>query len=106
MLINDILTSAGIPAKPARFPDPPPLHAVIFDSTETDGPDECPSRIITHDCTVELYAPSVESGTQALHRLQAQLDALCIQFTTQGWYWLSAAQRYQEVIEFSYIEKI
>ena len=104
-MLNKILTAAAIPSRAARFPDPPDLHAVYFDSTETDGADIGESSITTHDCTVELYAPSITKGDEALHRLLAQLDAHSISYTTQGWYWLSAAQRYQEIIEFSYIEK-
>lgn len=104
-MINKFLTAAGIPSKPARFPDPPPLHAVYFDSWETEGADIGAPLSITHDCTVELYAPSIEAGDAALQKLGAQLDAHSIRYTTQGWYWLSAIQRYQEVIEFSYIQK-
>lgn len=104
-MIDKILTASAIPSQPARFPNPPALHAVYFDSVETDGPDIGPGRIFNHDCTVELYAPNTPKGNEALHRLQAQLDAHGIRYTTQGWYWLSAIQRYQEIIEFSYIQK-
>ena len=104
-MLNDILKAADIPAQAARFPNPPELHAVYFDSMETDGPDIGASRIVSHDCTVELYAPSIEEGDAAKHRLTSQLEALSIRYTTQGWYWLSAIRRYQEIIEFSYIEK-
>jgi hypothetical protein len=105
-MIKSILDAAAIPSQAARFPDPPALHAVYFDSLDADGADEGPALQINHDCTVELYAPTVEAGTEALRRLTAQLDSRGIRYTTQGWYWLSAIQRYQEVIEFSYIEKI
>lgn len=104
-MIKEILTAAAIPSQAARFPDPPDLHAVYFDSVETDGPDTGPGRVFNHDCTVELYAPSIAKGAEALYRMRAQLDARSIHYTTQGWYWLSNIQRYQEIIEFSYIEK-
>lgn len=104
-MIKEILTAAAIPSQAARFPDPPALHAVYFDSIETDGPDTGAPLSISHDCTVELYAPSTKAGNEALHRLQAELDSRGIRYTTQGWYWLSAIQRYQEVIEFTHIEK-
>lgn len=104
-MLNKIMTAAAIPFEAARFPDPPPLHAVIFDSIGVDGGDVGPGRLINHDCTVELYAPSITAGDNALHRLLEQLDAHSIRYTTQGWYWLSSAHRYQEIIEFSYIEK-
>ena len=108
-MILELLTAAAIPSQAARFPDPPELHAVYFDSTSTlepsINPDAGPALSIEHDCTVELYAPSVTAGDEALHRLQAQLDARGIRYTTQGWYWLSEIQRYQEIVEFSHIEK-
>lgn len=104
-MLNDILKAASIPAQVARFPDPPAVHAVYFDSVDTDGPDEGPRRIYSHDCTVELYAPTIKKGDTALHKLTAELDAHGISYTTQGWYWLDAIQRYQEVLEFTYIEK-
>lgn len=105
-MLNDILRAASIPSQAARFPDPPVVHAVYFDSVVADGPDEGPRRVYTHDCTVELYAPTIKKGDEALHRLIAELDARGISYTTQGWYWLDAIQRYQEVIELSYIQKI
>lgn len=104
-MLSDILAAAAIPSQAARFPNPPDLHAVYFDSTETDGPDIGEHRIVHHDCTVELYAPSIEAGDKAKDRLTAQLGARSIRYTTQGWYWLNTIRRYQEIIEFSYIEK-
>lgn len=104
-MLNDILKAAAIPSQAARFPDPPAVHAIYFDSVDADGPDGGPRRIYTHDCTVELYAPTIKKGDEALHRLIPELDARGISYTTQGWYWLDAIQRYQEVIDFTYIEK-
>ena len=105
MIVEDILTAAAIPSKPARFPDPPATHAVYFDSIETDGPDLGPATNVKHNSTVELYAPSIKAGDKALLRLKAELDARGIRYATQGWYWLDAIQRYQEVIEFTHIQK-
>ena len=105
-MIQEILKAAAIPSAAARFPDPPQLHAVYFDSIETDGPDIGTPHSALHSCIVELYAPNVKKGDQALQQLKAELDARGIRYTTQGWYWLSAIQRYQEIIEFSYIEKL
>lgn len=106
-MINEILTAADIPSKPARFPDPPALHAVYFDSPGTPdfNPDLGPALNVTHDCTVELYAPSIKAGIEARKRLLRALDERSIRYTTQGWYWLNAIQRYQDIIEFSYIKK-
>lgn len=105
-MLNNIMTASAIPAREARFPNPPELFAVYFDSIEAEGPDHAPSRIYTHDCTVELYAPDVVSGNDAKARLSAQLDASGIEYTTQGWHWLESIRRYQEIIEFTYITKI
>lgn len=108
-MITEILTAAAIPSQAARFPDPPAVHAVYFDSAEAPAelnPDTGPAVSIQHDCTVELYAPSISAGDEALRRLQAQLDGRGIRYTTQGWYWLDAIHRYQEIVEFSHIEKI
>ena len=104
-MIDQILVAASIPAKPARFPDPPQTHAVYFDSIEPDGPDTGTPTSLSHDSTIELYAPNISVGAEALQRLQVQLDSRGIRYKTQGWYWLSAIQRYQEVIEFTYTEK-
>ena len=105
-MLNDILKAASIPSQAARFPDPPAVHAVYFDSVDADGPDEGSRRIFSHDCTVELYAPTIKKGDTALQKLTAELDARGLSYTTQGWYWLDTIQRYQEVIDFTYIEKI
>ena len=105
-MIEEILTAAEIPSQAARFPDPPGIHAVYFDSIDTEGPDVGPATTAEHNSTVELYAPSIQAGDKALNRLKAQLDARGIRYTTQGWYWLSAIQRYQEIVEFSHIEKL
>jgi hypothetical protein len=108
-MINEILTAAAIPSRAARFPDPPEIHAVYFDSAEPRedlNPDTGPAIAIQHDCIVELYAPSTKAGDSALARVKAQLDSRGIRYTTQGWYWLDAIHRYQEIVEFSHIEKI
>lgn len=104
-MISLLLKNAAIPAREARYPEPPALHAVWFDSIDADGPDLGPSQIFTHDGTVELYAPDIPGGKEALQRFIAQLDANGIRYTTQGWYWLKEIRRYQEVISFTYIEK-
>lgn len=103
-MIETILDAAAVPAQAARFPDPPDLHAVYFDSVTAGGPDD-ENRIFTHDCTVELYAPTIAAGNDAKWRICEELDARGIHYTTQGWYWLNDVRRYQEIIEFTYIEK-
>lgn len=104
-MLNEILKAAAIPSQAARFPDPPEIHAVYFDSVNAEGPDDGPRRIYSHDCTVELYAPTIKKGNKALQQFLTELDARGLSYTTQGWYWIDAIQRYQEVIDFNYIEK-
>ena len=106
-MIESILTAAAIPFAAAQFADPPKeTYAVYFDSVEAEGPDYGPCRIFTHQYTVELYAPTLQAGEAAAKRLEEELDALGIPYDTQGWYWLNETRRYQEIYEFTYIEKI
>lgn len=108
-MTKEILLAAAVPFRAARYPDPPEIHAIYFDSVSTDAqginPDVGPALSFAHDCTVELYAPTIEAGDSAFERIRDQLQSRGIRYTTQGWYWLSSIRRYQEVIEFSYIEK-
>lgn len=104
-MIAELLNTAAIPAKEARYPDPPALHAVWFDSVDGDGPDLGAAQIFQHDGDVELYAADLTSGKAALRRLTDQLDARSIHYSTQGWYWMKEIRRYQEIISFTYIEK-
>lgn len=104
-MIKEILTAAAVPSQEARFPDPPEIHAVFFDSVDVESPDIGPGRIFVHDGIVELYAPTTTAGNEAKRRIGAELDARSIRYTTQGWHWLGDIRRYQEVIEFTYIEK-
>lgn len=102
-MIKEILNAAHIPSREARFPDPPAgTHAVYFDSTTADGPDDS-NRIFTHDCIVELYALVPDPAAKAA--LGSELDSRGIHYTTQGWYWLDSIRRYQEVYEFTFTEK-
>lgn len=104
-MIKKILTDAAIPSKAAVFNDPPKqTYAVYFDSVDADGPDGESSRVFNHSCIVELYAPVIDEDAKT--RLEAELDARGIHYTTQGWYWLNETRRFQEIYEFTYIEKI
>ena len=106
-MIKQILTAAGVPHKPARFPDPPKgTYAVYFDDVEVTGPDRLAPgvpRIARHDVTVELYEPTQDNATEA--RLEAQLIAQGLPWTKQARYWLDTVRRYQVIYEFSYTIK-
>ena len=106
-MIKEILSAAGIPHEPGRFPDPPPGdYAVYFDDVDTlEGPDPVPgaTQLLTHNAMVELYKPDHGGVSEA--NLEAELDARCIAWTKQAAYWLQNVQRYQVVYEFTYKEK-
>lgn len=102
-MIDTILSAAGIPAKAARYADPPKhTYAVYFDDVTADGADGR-NLIRTHSVTVELYEPKRDAAAEAA--IEAELDAQGIPWTKQAAYWLSSVQRYQVVYEFDYYEK-
>ena len=106
-MIKQILTAAGVPHKPARFPDPPKdTFAIYFDDVEVDGPDRLAPgapRIERHDIMVELYEPTEDDAVEAA--LEAQLIAQGLTWTKQARYWLDSLRRYQVIYEFSYTIK-
>lgn len=106
-MIKTVLTAAGIPHRPARFPDPPRgTYAVYFDDVEVDGPDRLAPGvpfIARHDVTVELYEPTQDDAAEAA--LEAQLIAQGLPWTKQARYWLDDIRRYQVIYEFSYTKK-
>ena len=106
-MIKQILTAAGVPHRPARFPDPPKgTYAVYFDDVEVDGPDRLVlgmPQIERHEVTVELYEPTQDAAAEAA--LEAQLIAQGLTWTKQAQYWLDAIRRYQVIYAFFYIIK-
>lgn len=104
-MIKNLLTAAGIPAKEARFADPPATtYAVYFDDVDAGGADNL-DLLHTHDATVELYAPKLTAAKAAENALEQQLRAAGLEWTKQGALWLDAVQRYQVIYEFTYYEK-
>ena len=102
-MINEILTASGLPYKETQFLRPPAkTYAVYMDDVEADGPDDA-NTVFTHAITVELYEPKPDPDAEKA--LEAQLNARGLKWTKQSRYWLTDAQRYQVVYEFSYIEK-
>ena len=102
-MINEILTSLGMPYKETQFLRPPnKTYAVYFDDVTTDGPDGV-NRIFTHNITVEVYELSPEPTVEAA--LESELNLRGIRWTKQARYWVQDAQRYQVIYEFSYITK-
>lgn len=102
-MVNVILTGASIPYKETRFLTPPKTtYAVYLDNMEVRGADYC-NLIEEHSVTVELYEYEKDSGAEA--RVEAQLNALGLEYTKQARYWLEEEQLYQVIYEFDYIAK-
>ncbi len=104
-MIHVILTASGLPYKETQWGRTPPArtYAIYTDDVTADGPDD-ENRIFTHDITVELYEPKPDPEAEAA--IERQLIARGYKWTKQSRLWVEAAQRYQVVYEFSYIEKI
>ena len=103
-MVSEILTAAGIKERGGRFAKPPAgSYAVWFDDIETDGPDDMPPRIFTHDVMLEVYEPKKDDA--ALAALEAQLSTHGLHWTKQDRVWIQTEQMYQTIYEFSYIEK-
>lgn len=103
MVVDDILTTAGVKYRETRFLKPPPgTYAVYMDDVTADGPDGI-NRIFTHDITVEVYEPAPDGATEAA--IEAAINAAGLPWTKQSRYWIQSEQLYQVIYEFSYIEK-
>lgn len=103
-MVNDILTTAGIPARRGRFTHHKPgTYAVYMDDIATDGSDGAEVLMRRHDITVELYEDRPDDKAEAA--LEAAITAAGFHYTKQDRYWLQTEQQYQVIYEFSYIEK-
>lgn len=102
-MIETLLAAAAIPSRQARYHDAPQgTYGIWFDEAETDGADDV-NCLLVHNGTVELYAPEPDKDAEAA--FEAELDARGIHWSKQGWYWMDNLKRYQNIYEFSYIEK-
>lgn len=102
-MVNNILDTAGIEYREARFPKPPAgTYAVYTDDVTTDGPDYL-NLILTHNITVELLEPTPDDKAEA--DLEAAMDAAGVRWQKQGRLWLREEQRYQVIYEFTYYTK-
>lgn len=104
-MINNILTASGLPYRETQWIGSPPAetYGIYLDDVDADGSD-FETRIFTHNITVELYEPKPDP--EAERALETELNAKGLKWTKQSRYWLTDAQRYQVIYEFSYIEKI
>ena len=104
-MIKQITKAAGLKIRQTRHQKPQgETYGVYMDAVEAGGADGM-NCIRTHDITLELYAPNMTAAEAAASAIEDELDARGIPWSKQGWYWLQDEQRYQEVYEFSYIEK-
>lgn len=102
-MIDNILTTAGVRYKKARFPAPPSgSYAVYTDDIDTDGPDGI-NAIFKHHIMVELFESQPDDAIEAA--IEAALDAAGVVWTKQDRFWIQTEQRYQVIYEFDYIEK-
>ena len=64
VVIDDILTAAGVQYRRARFPRPPAgTYAVYLDDISADGADDAVC-LYTHEATVELYEPAPDDAAE------------------------------------------
>lgn len=104
-MIKEIAKAAGLNIREARHQKPPSgVYGVYMDSVEAGGADG-ENCIRVHEYTLEIYSPSAKDANAAEAAVEEALDALGIPWTKQGRYWLEDAQRYQEIYEFTHIEK-
>ena len=102
-MVDKILKPTGIPYKESRFLKPPKrTYAVFNDSVKRYGADNI-NLITQHDTTIELYEYEKDPESEAL--IEAQFNALGVEYEKQARYWIQEEQLYQVVYEFSYTEK-
>lgn len=103
MLVDDILSAAGIPYRKTRFLQPQTGDYIVYnDSIETDGGDR-ELLLYRHSITAEVYTSAPAPETEA--RLETAFAENGVHFEKQEAFWLQKDQRYQTVYEFEYIEK-
>lgn len=103
-MIKAITKAAGLEIRETRHQKPGDTYGVYMDAVEAGGADGV-NCIRRHDITLELYAPTAAKAEAAESALEDVLDARGIPWTKQGRYWLKDEQKYQEIYEFTYIEK-
>ena len=104
-MIKDIAKAAGLKLREARHTKPRSgTYGVYTDAVEAGGADGV-NCIRTHDYTLEVYAPSAKEADEVETAIEAELDRRGIPWTKQGRYWLQEEQKYQEIYEFTHIEK-
>ena len=103
-MVNEIFQRVGIPFRKSRYTAKPlpDTYAVYFDDREASGADGI-NCLITHNITIELYESRPDDDSEAA--IEAALDELGLEWSSQARYWIAQEQRYQVIYEFTYIEK-
>lgn len=104
-MIKEIAKAAGLKLRESRHQKPQGTpYGVYMDAVEAGGADGV-NCIRTHSYTLEIYSPKADEADEIETAIEDALDARGIPWTKQGRYWLADEQRYQEIYEFSHIEK-
>lgn len=104
-MINAIAKVAGLKLRESRHQKPLSTpYGVYMDAVKAGGADG-ENCLRTHNYTLEVYSPTAEAAEVIETAIEDALDAYGIPWTKQGRYWLADEQRYQEIYEFSHIEK-
>jgi len=104
-MINEIAKAAGLKLRKTRHTKPPSgTYGTYMDAVEAGGADGV-NLLRIHDYTLEVYAPTADELAAAGNSIEEALDERGIPWTKQGGYWLQEEQKYQEIYEFTHIEK-
>lgn len=102
-MINEILQPLGVPFRETMFSRTPAGDYIVYmDDVTADGADY-ENLIYTHDITLEVY--EVKPNQELETALEARLNSRGIKWTKQARYWVTGADRYQVIYEFTLITK-
>ena len=103
-MVNEILTKAGVKHRRNRFVKPPnETYAVWADIVSTDGADNMPPELYTHDVTIQLYEYVPDPEAEAA--IEAAMSEACLHWAKQDRDWIEVEQVYLVTYDFTYIEK-
>lgn len=104
-MIKEIAKAAGLKLRESRHQKPLSTpYGVYMDAVEAGGADGV-NCLRLHEYTLEVYSPTANDADEIETAIEDALDERGIPWTKQGRYWLTEEQRYQEIYEFSHIEK-
>lgn len=102
-MVEEILTTAGIPNKETRFIYPPSeTYAVWLDYVTRRGADNA-LLIAEHSITIEVYAKKIDKVAES--NIEAVFAARAIPYEKSEHIWIESEQLFEVVYTFDYIEK-